>query len=139
MNKSIKQRNMELLGLHEGAKLKSLQNDAFKNLSESYEGQQKDEITNQKDTDMTIEEFEQKSFEAREEDAELYDLTNETFEIEIEDELLSESFDKFKSDAVDDMEDALINNYDNITTEKVRDFIKEFVSFLDTSDTLPAK
>ena len=137
MNKSNKQRNMELLGLSEGTKLKSLQNDKFKNLSESYEGQQKDEIANQKDTDMTIEEFEQKSFEAREEDAELYDLTNETFEIEIEDELLSESFDGFKSDAVDDMEDALINNYDNITIDKVRDFIKEFVSFLDTSDKLP--
>ncbi|MDG1950323.1 MAG: hypothetical protein P8J32_05950 [bacterium] len=139
MNKSTKQRNMELLGLTEGAKLKSLQNDTFKHLGESYEAQEKDEITNQKDTDMTIEEFEQKSFEAREEDAELYDLTNETFEIEIEYELLAESFDNFKTDAVDDMEDALINNYDNITTEKVRSFIKEFISFLDTSDALPAK
>lgn len=127
---------MELLGLSEGTNLKSLQNDTFKHLSESHEGQQKDGTTNQKDTDMTIEEFEQKNFEAREEDAVLYDLTNETFEIEIEDELLAESFDKFKSDAVDDVEDALINNYDNITTDKVRDFIKEFVSFLDTSHTL---
>lgn len=136
MNKSTKQRNMELLGLTEGTNLKPLQNDAFKHLSESYE-EQKDTVTNQKDTDMTIEDFEQKSFEVREDDAILYDLTNETFEIEIEDELLSEAFDGFKSDAVDDMEDALINNYDNISTEKVRDFIKEFVSFLDTSDSLP--
>jgi len=141
MKKSIKQRNLELLGLTENAQLKLLKNDNFKNLSESYEADnQKEETTLEGKKDETVEEFEQKNFEPRQEDKELYDLTNETFEIEIPDEVLKERFNNFKGQAIDDLEDDLeddlINNYENITTTQVRKFLREFESFLDNSDLM---
>lgn len=137
MKKSIKQRNLELLGLTENTKLKSLKNDNFKNLSESYEAENKEEKTTlEGKEDVNVEQFEQKNFEARKEDAELYDLMNESFEIEIPDEFLSEKFDNFKGQALDDLEDDLINTYEDITAEQVRKFLREFETFLDNNDLM---
>jgi len=119
MNKSTKQRNMELLGLSEGVNLKSLQNDSFKHLSESYEEQKSDEANKE---GMTVEDFEQKSFKSREEDSVLYDLTNETFEIMVVDELVSEGHSEFKSS----------DDYENISTKKAKGLIRKFLSSLDT-------
>lgn len=137
MKKSIKQRNLELLGLTENTNLKSLKNDKFKNLNESYEAENKEEKTTlEGEQDVNVEQFEQKNFEARKEDAELYDLMNESFEIEIPDEVLSERFDNFKGQALDDLEDDLINTYEDITAEQVRKFLREFETFLDNNDLM---
>jgi hypothetical protein len=192
MNKSHKQRYMELVGLTENADKKQLSNERFQQLSELYIGgdsniinvgdfvhhkhplngefevieidgneaiirdrdggeesarlqdlslakamNEMDENKNSKQGEkMKVEKFEQKSFEERPEDAELYDLTNETFEVELDDNLLSEAYEQFKRDASDDLEDALLNNYQDISADQIRGFVREFIEFLDTSESI---
>lgn len=100
----------------------------------------KDEMDENKNSkqgeNMKVEKFKQKSFEKRPEDAELYDLTNETFEVELDENLLREAYEQFKADATDDLEDALLNNYQDISADQIRGFVREFIEFLDTSDSI---
>lgn len=139
MNKSHKQRYMELIGLTENAQKKQLSNETFKNLTESYQSTSKDKENSKQGKDMKVEKFKQKRFKKREEDADLYDLTNETFEVELNENLLSEAYEQFKKDATDDLEDALLNNYQNISADQIRGFVREFLEFLDTSESIQKK
>lgn len=139
MNKSHKQRYMELIGLTENAQKKQLSNETFKNLTESYQSTSKDKENSKQGKDMKVEKFKQKRFKKREEDADLYDLTNETFEVELNENLLSEAYEQFKKDATDDLEDALLNNYQNISSDQIRGFVREFLEFLDTSESIQKK
>lgn len=74
INKSIRDRNLELLGLKEGNKLKNLQNEAFR------QGYKKEILKEDVEEDFVdlknerVEEFEQKKFTPGEYDDELYDL-----------------------------------------------------------------
>lgn len=63
----MKKRNLELLGLVENEKLKSLRNQEFKVLNEERDCAHEEQ-------DVDVQEFEQKRFESRQEDEELYNL-----------------------------------------------------------------
>lgn len=63
----MKKRNLELLGLVENEKLKTLKSQSFQLLNESC-----DCVDSENDVD--VQEFKQKNFKAREDDKELYNL-----------------------------------------------------------------